>query len=134
MRPSQLSSLLAAISLIACDLIARDTSPLLALRGATRAEVTISESGHMSSSRTLRDSAELESLRILAASPGNWASAGIATPPSGDIRVAFYRNSIYLGVLSAGRTWIGARDSSGSEMFRDATAGERAALENLLAK
>jgi hypothetical protein len=101
-------------------------SPLASLDGVTRAELTIWPPSHATPSDvTVRDAAMLARLEALAAAPGDWKPITYATEPNGDIRAAFYRDTVYLGVLSLGDGWVGARGPAGGARYRAMTPSER---------
>ena len=111
---------------LACGRRDRSASPLAALGGLTRAEVSVwPPSGVGPAQVTVRDSATLARLRALAAAPGAWAPIEFATEPNGDVRAALYRNSTYLGVVSLGDGWVGARGPTGGTLYRSMAPAER---------
>jgi hypothetical protein len=105
---------------------APESSPLAILGRLDSAEVTVqATAGRIPMHSTLvRDSATLADLRAIASKPGDWHPNGVGTTPAGDMRVALYRGTVYVGVVSAGDNWIGARDAAGNERFRRMTAAD----------
>ena len=86
-----------------------EPSPLSALGSVTRAEVTYAIPGEDPSRQVLTDAGRLAVLRAAARHAGDWRSV-LDTPPAGVARAAFYRDSVFLGVLSVGPDFIGASD------------------------
>ena len=105
---------------------APESSPLASLGRLDSAEVTIQATADGASmhSTVVRDSATLADLRAIASTHGDWHPNGVGTTPAGDMRVALYRGRVYVGVVSAGRDWIGARDAAGNERFRHMTGAD----------
>ena len=102
---------------------ARASSPLAILGRLDSAEVTVrgAMGGTPSHSTVVRDSVTLAHLRMIASEPGDWHPNEGGTPPAGDLRAALYRGTVYVGVISAGRNWVGARDAEGNARFRTMT-------------
>ena len=74
----------------------------------------------------------LTQLRALATVRGDW-KATWHTPPAGQLRAAFYRDTAYLGVLSIGPDFIGAQNDAG-QRFRSIAPWERVVVAKLLAQ
>lgn len=111
---------LGAIVLAACR--NADPGPLNSLGTVTRVDVTYSIPGDIPSPQTIVDSERVAVLRAAARRAGDWHSV-LDTPPAGVARAAFYRDSVFLGVLSVGTDFIGA--SAGKETrFRNINAPE----------
>lgn len=105
-------------------------SPLAAIGEITSARVRVI-SGGTGSEKTVTDPAVLAQLRSLATARGDWNSTW-DTPPAGQIRAALYRDSVYIGVVSIGPNFIGARGPS-SEQFRSITPNEESVVATLRA-
>jgi hypothetical protein len=105
---------------------APESSPLAILGRLDSAEVSVQATadGIPMHSTVVRDSATLSDLRSIASEPGDWHPNGVGTTPAGDMRVALYRGTVYVGVVSTGDNWIGARDAAGNERFRRMTAAD----------
>jgi hypothetical protein len=91
------------------------SSPLADLGEITSARVTVFANG-AATSTSVTDSTTLAQLRDLATTGGPWTPSW-HTPPAGQVRAALYRKSQYVGVVSIGPDFIGARGAS-SEQFR----------------
>ena len=105
-------------------------SPLADLGEITSARVTVLSNG-TAPKTTVTDPAILADLRALAVARGEWHTTW-DTPPAGQIRAALYRDSVYLGVVSIGQNFIGARSAS-SEEFRPIAPNEAAQVARLRA-
>jgi hypothetical protein len=99
-------------------------SPLADLGEITSAQVTVF-SNTASTTKTLTDPATLTALRALATARGAWKPTW-HTPPAGQVRAALYRDTTYLGVISIGPDFIGARGAS-AEQFRPIAPSEATA-------
>jgi ABC-type cobalt transport system substrate-binding protein len=97
------------------------SSPLAAIGEITSAQVIVFAGG-TSAPKTVTDPAVLAQLRSLATARGDWHSTW-HTPPAGQVRAALYRDTAYVGVVSIGPDFIGARDSS-AEQFRSIAPNE----------
>jgi hypothetical protein len=100
-------------------------SPLTALGEITSAQVTVFSTG-ASTTTTVTDPAILAELRALATARGDWNPTW-HTPPAGQVRAALYRDTAYVGVVSIGPDFIGARSPS-AEQFRPIAPNEAAAV------
>ena len=89
-----------------------EPSPVSALGRVTRVEVAFKQGPRT----TITDSTRIAVLRAAAERPGDWHSVP-DTPPAGDARAAFYRDTVFLGVLSVGPGFVGARGAT-AERFR----------------
>jgi hypothetical protein len=96
-------------------------SPLADIGEITRASVMVF-SGGTSAPKTITDPAVLAQLRSLATARGDWQSTW-HTPPAGQVRAVLYRDTAYLGVVSIGPNFIGARGRS-AEQFRSIAPNE----------
>ena len=67
----------------------------------------------------------------MAIAPGDWHKPW-DTPPSGQIRAALYRDTVFLGVVAIGPNFIGARGPV-SERFRSIAPSEAAWVASLRA-
>lgn len=120
---------LALLAVLGCGRRQAAASPLAALGSVTRAELSIWAPSHIDpSSVTIRDPATLAQLRALAMAPGDWAPIRFSTEPNGDVRAALYRDTTYLGVVSLGEEWVGARGPTGGAKYRAMTPPERPVL------
>ena len=106
-------------AVVACDSIR--PSPLAAIGEITRAEVTVL-SGGTSAPKTVTDRAVLAQLHSLATARGDWHPTW-HTPPAGQVRAALYRDTAYVGVVTIGPDFIGARGPSAEE-FRPIAPNE----------
>ena len=133
MRRSIIGSLILVVYL-GCS-AASKPSPLAILGRLDSAEVTVwpATGGAPLHSAFVRDSAALAELRAIAIEPGDWQPITMATTPNGDVRAALYRGTVYVGVISAGRTWIGARDTVGNERYRPMTLADSLRVAQLRA-
>jgi hypothetical protein len=109
MRRFEITVMLLAI--VACK--SSRPSPLADIGEITRAEVTVF-SGVTSSPKTITDPAILAKLHSLATARADWHQTW-HTPPAGQVRAALYRDSAYVGVVSIGPDFIGARGPSAEE-------------------
>ena len=100
-------------------------SPLAALGEITSAQVTVFSTG-ASTTTTVTDPTSLAELRALATARGDWHPTW-HTPPAGQVRAALYRDTAYVGVVSIGPDFIGARSAS-AEQFRSIAPAEVAAV------
>ena len=98
-------------ALLAAACAQPEASPLSSLGIVARAEVTYAIPGDGPSHQTIADSGRLAVLRAAARRAGDWHSV-LDTPPAGVARASFYRDSIFLGVLSVGPDFVGASDGS----------------------
>ena len=114
---------------------APESSPLAIVSRLDSAQVTVwpATGGVPLASTVVRDSESLAELRAIASEPGDWHPITMATTPSGDVRAALYRGTVYVGVVSAGRDWIGARDAAGNERFRTMTTADSLRVAQLRA-
>jgi len=119
MRRFEITVMLLAI--VACK--PSHPSPLAEIGDITRAEVTVL-SGGASARKTITDPAILGQLLSLATARGDWHQTW-HTPPAGQVRAALYRDSAYVGVISIGPDFIGARGPS-LEEFRPIAPSEEA--------
>ena len=97
------------------------SSPLSSLGSVTRAEVTYHVPGDGPPHQQITDPDRLGVLRAAARRTGAW-HAVFDTPPAGIARAAFYRDSIFLGVLSVGPDFIGASDGVVARFRKPASA------------
>lgn len=127
MRRSAWIGLLVLADALACGRPERSASPLAALDGVTRAEVSVwPPSSAIPKYFSVRDSEMLAQLRELATASGDWAPMEYASEPNGDLRAALYRDTAYLGVVSIGDGWVGARGpEGGSTLYRRMSPIER---------
>jgi hypothetical protein len=110
---------LALLSSFACS--NTHASPLANLGEITSAQVSVRVDG-ASTTKVVTDSVTLAQLRALATAPGAWKSTW-HTPPAGQVRAALYRDTQYVGVVSIGPDFIGARGAS-AEQFRPIAPSE----------
>ena len=116
------------LSVVACD--SSRPSPLASLGEVTSAQVTVHSAGG-DTSRTFTDPAVLAQLRSLATAPGDWHPSW-HTPAAGQVRAALYRGTKYVGVVSIGPDFIGARGAS-AEQFRSIAPNELPVVKALSA-
>jgi len=105
-------------------------SPLADVGEITSAHVEIHSKGG-DASTTVTDPEILAELRSLAVARGDWHTTWY-TPPSGQIRAALYRDTVFLGVVAIGPNFIGARGPV-SERFRSIAPTEAAWVASLRA-
>ncbi len=115
-------------SVAACT---QQSSPLAGLTNVTSVRVMASRLG-ADSTRTFTDPTTLRRFQTLATAPGDW-KATWHTAPAGVLRAAFYHDSTYLGVVSLGADFVGARGDS-AERFRPIADSERTTIALLLAQ
>ena len=127
MRPFAINALM-PLAIVACN--AKRPSPLAAIGEVTRAQVTVF-SREASTSMTVTDSATLARLRSLATAQGDWKSSW-HTAPAGQIRAALYRDTAFIGVVTIGPNFIGARSAS-AEQFRPIAPIEEPVVASLRA-
>jgi hypothetical protein len=111
------------LAIVACN--SSRPSPLAAISEVTRAQVTVL-SGGANTPKTVTDPIVLLQLRSLATARGDWNPTW-HTPPAGQVRAALYRDTAYLGVVSIGPDFIGARGPS-AEQFRPIAPNELAVV------
>jgi len=128
MRRSAIAALI--LGSIACGSSGSSPSPLADLGEITSAHVEIHSKGG-DTSTTVTDPEILAELRAMAVAPGDWQTTW-HTPPSGQIRAALYRDTVFLGVVSIGPNFVGARGPS-SERFRSIAPSEAAWIASLRA-
>ena len=121
---------LIVLSSIACGSSGSSPSPLANLGEITSAHVGV-RSGSAFSYTTVTDPEILAELRAMAVAQGDWHTTWY-TPPSGQIRAALYRDTLFLGVVSIGPNFIGARGPV-SERFRSIAPNEAAWVASLRA-
>jgi hypothetical protein len=122
MRRSTITAL-ALLGSVGCS-TNRD-SPLAGLGIITSARVTVLSTA-VGTTKTITDPTILAVLRALATARGNWHSTW-HTPPAGQVRAALFRDTAYVGVVSIGPDFIGARSAS-AEQFRPIAPSESAAV------
>jgi hypothetical protein len=127
MRSAPLLAVLVLLAGSGCQ-TADVRSPLTGLEHASlvRLSVPCFPSGRADTS-TVTDVATIRELAEVAEEHGDWATTW-HTQPAGLVRAAFFRDTIYLGVLSLGEGWVGARAPQGGARFRSMKAGEQEVL------
>jgi len=119
-----------AVALVGCQ--RPKPSPLAAVEPVTSARIVVLSARAGPVEKIVRDTAVLRALAQLGSRDGNWHRI-LDTPPAGEVRAVLYRDTTYLGVVSFGPNFVGAR-SPRTEEYRTVEDSELVRVRTLLSQ
>jgi hypothetical protein len=119
-----------AVALVGCQ--RPKPSPLAGVGSVTSARIVVLSGKAGSVERIVRDTAVLRALAHLGSRDGDWHHIQ-DTPPAGEVRAVLFRDTTYLGVVSFGPNFVGAR-SPRTEEYRTLEDSERVRVRALLSR